>query len=203
MVTHFTDECMHNYNGYPSHWQRWFHSSIAGTMATDSFSNLGDSWRQLFSAVKHDTGTVAKYHYYIENTSKRLFHDSNKDNMIRDLERVMELLFNWRNAYTYKYKHNFDTYTETEMPFDEIFATGYTERCHFEHFQCSQRLNFVKMTTHYSDVTISAMASQSPCGSIVCSTVCSGKDQRKHQSSASVVTRKIFSFDDVIMIFFM
>ena len=39
--------------------------------------------------------------------------------------------------------------------------------------------------------------------SIVCSTVCSGADQRKHQSSASLafvrpVTRKVFSFDDAI-----
>ena len=54
--------------------------------------------------------------------------------------------------------------------------------------------------------------------SMVCSTICSGANQRKHQSSASLafvwgihrwpvnspqkgpVTRKLFSFDDVIMI---
>ena len=64
---------------------------------------------------------------------------------------------------------------------------------------------------------MSAMASQTTGVSIVCSTVCSGADQRKHQSSASLafargihrlsvdshhkgpVTRKMFPFDDVIM----
>ena len=71
---------------------------------------------------------------------------------------------------------------------------------------------------HYCDVIMSAMASQITNVSIVCSTVNSGADQRKHQSSASLafvrgihrwlvdsphngqVTRKIFPFDDVIMI---
>ena len=64
---------------------------------------------------------------------------------------------------------------------------------------------------------MNAMASQIPGILIVYSTVCSGADQRKHQSSASLafargihrwpvnsphkgpVTRKMFSFDDVIM----
>ena len=62
-----------------------------------------------------------------------------------------------------------------------------------------------------------AMASQITRSSIVCTTVCSDTDQRKHQSSASLafvrgirrwpmnslhkvpVTRKMFPFDDVIM----
>ena len=39
---------------------------------------------------------------------------------------------------------------------------------------------------HYSDVIMSAMASQITGVSIVCSTVCSGAGQRKHQSSASL-----------------
>ena len=39
---------------------------------------------------------------------------------------------------------------------------------------------------HYSDVTMSVMASQITGASIVCSTVCSGADQRKHQSFASL-----------------
>ena len=49
-----------------------------------------------------------------------------------------------------------------------------------------------------------AMASQITSLTIVYSTVYSGVDQRKHQSSASLakwpVTRKMFLFDDVIMI---
>ena len=66
------------------------------------------------------------------------------------------------------------------------------------------------------DVIMSAMASQNTSPTSV-STVCSGADQRKHQSSASLafvrgihrwpvnsphigpVTRKMFPFDDVIM----
>ena len=70
---------------------------------------------------------------------------------------------------------------------------------------------------HYSDVIIGAMASQINSLTIVYSTVFSGADQRKHQSSASLafvwgihrwsvnsphkwpVTRKMSPFDDVIM----
>ena len=72
-------------------------------------------------------------------------------------------------------------------------------------------------SVHYSDVIVSATASQITSVSIVCSLVCSGADQRKHQSPASLafvrgihrwllvsgqkgpVTRKVFLFDDVIM----
>ena len=71
--------------------------------------------------------------------------------------------------------------------------------------------------THHSDVIMRAMASQI---TAVCSSVCSGADQRIAQSSASLalvrgipmwpvdspqgtVTRKIFPFDDVIMCFLM
>ena len=70
---------------------------------------------------------------------------------------------------------------------------------------------------HYSDVTMSTIASQITSLTIVYSTVYSGADERKHQSSASLafvrgfhrgpvnsphkgpVTRKMFPFDDVIM----
>ena len=72
--------------------------------------------------------------------------------------------------------------------------------------------------SHYSDVILSAIASQITDVSIVYSNVCSGADQRKQQSSASLafvrgihrwpvnsphkgpVTRKLFPFDDVIML---
>ena len=70
---------------------------------------------------------------------------------------------------------------------------------------------------HYGDVTMGMIASQITSLTIVYSTVYSGTDQRKHQSSASLafvwgihrgpvnsphkwpVTRKMFPFDDVIM----
>ena len=71
---------------------------------------------------------------------------------------------------------------------------------------------------HYNDVMMSTMASQITSITIVYSTVYSDADQRKHQSSASLafvlgihrgpvnsqhkwpVTRKMFPFDDVIMV---
>ena len=70
---------------------------------------------------------------------------------------------------------------------------------------------------HYNDVIMNKIASQITSLTIVYSTVYSGADQRKHQSSASLafvrrihrgpvnsphkgpVTRKMFPFDDVIM----
>ena len=72
--------------------------------------------------------------------------------------------------------------------------------------------------SNYIDVIMSAMASQITSLTIVYSTVYSGADQRKHQNSASLafvrgihrwpvnsphkgpVTRKMFPFDDVIML---
>ena len=71
---------------------------------------------------------------------------------------------------------------------------------------------------HYDDVIMTTMASHITSLTIVYSTVYSGADQRKHQSSASLafvrgihrgpvnsphkrpVTRKTFPFDDVIMV---
>ena len=72
--------------------------------------------------------------------------------------------------------------------------------------------------SHCNDFIMTTMAAQITSVSIVCSAVCSGADQRKHQSSASLafvrgihrwpvnsphkwpVTRKMFPFDDVIML---
>ena len=71
---------------------------------------------------------------------------------------------------------------------------------------------------HYSDVIMSAMASQITSVPIVYSTVCSGADKRTHRSPASLafvrgihrwpvnsthkgpVTRKMFPFNDIIML---
>ena len=73
-------------------------------------------------------------------------------------------------------------------------------------------------SNHYHDVIMGAIASQIASLTIVCSIVYSDADQRKHQSSASLafvraihrgpvnsppkwpVTRKMFPFDDVIMV---
>ena len=71
---------------------------------------------------------------------------------------------------------------------------------------------------HYNDVVMSLMASQITSLATVYSTVYSGVDQKEHQSSASLafvggihrspvnsphkgpVTRKMFPFDDIIMV---
>ena len=76
---------------------------------------------------------------------------------------------------------------------------------------------FISNMQHYDDVIMSTIASQITSLTIVYSTVYSGADQSKHQSSASLafvwgihrgpvnsphkwpVTRKMFPFDDVIM----
>ena len=78
-------------------------------------------------------------------------------------------------------------------------------------------LGLVQLVYHYNDVKIGAMASQITSLTNVYSTVYTGTDQRKHQSSASLafvrgihrwpvnsphkwpVARKMFPFDDVIM----
>ena len=81
----------------------------------------------------------------------------------------------------------------------------------------NEKSNFNQNSVHYSDVIIGAMAFQIASLTIVYSTIYSGADQRKYQSSASLafvrgihrwsvnsphkepVTRKMFPSDDVIM----
>ena len=82
---------------------------------------------------------------------------------------------------------------------------------------CFQGSSLIDIPNHYNDVTMTATASLITSLTIVCSTVYSSADQRKHQSSASLafvrgihgrpvnsphkwpVTRKMSPFDDVIM----
>ena len=86
---------------------------------------------------------------------------------------------------------------------------------HMQEGSCFRPLN--EGGQHYGDVTMGAITSQITSLMIVYSTVYSGADQSKHQSSASLafvweihrgpgnfphkwpVTRKMFPFDDVIM----
>ena len=93
--------------------------------------------------------------------------------------------------------------------------------CIFERSYASEEFMIKRIwpLTHYSDVIMSVMASQITNVSIVCSTVCSSTDQWKQESYASLafvsgihhrwpiyfphkgpVIRKIFPFDNVIMI---
>ena len=88
----------------------------------------------------------------------------------------------------------------------------------FDIFQCFEHFEWHRFWWSYGDFIISVIASQITSLTIVCLTVYSGADQRKHQSSASLafvwgihrwpvnsphkgpVTRKLFPFDYVIMI---
>ena len=78
----------------------------------------------------------------------------------------------------------------------------------------------LKILSHYTDVTMSAMASQITRVSIVCPIVCSGTGQRSHQTSASLPfvrgihrspvdaphngtgTRKMFSWKTIRTLYF-
>ena len=86
-------------------------------------------------------------------------------------------------------------------------------------YMCMTEVTNPNSWIHYSDVKIAAMASQITSLTIVYSTVYSGADQRKHHRSASLafvrgihrwpvnsphkwpVTRKMFPFDNVIMLY--
>ena len=103
----------------------------------------------------------------------------------------------------------------TSLSFFIVWRRQCYEYCNYSsHFYWPECMCF-----HYSDVKRSAMVSQIIGVSIVCSAICSGADQRKHQSSASLafvrrihrwpvdshqkgaVTQMMFPFDDVIMCF--
>ena len=95
-----------------------------------------------------------------------------------------------------------------------------TRTCSWIYASATQSPQFLPAVhvMHYRDVIISTLASQITGISIVYSTVCTDADQRKYQSSASLVfvrwihrrpvnsphkgpvTRKIFQFDDVSMV---
>ena len=95
---------------------------------------------------------------------------------------------------------------------NEAWDTGNIKQKNKTRNGCNDALN-----THYCDVIVGTMASQITSLNIVYSTVYSGTDQRKHQSSTPLafvrgihrgsvnsphkgpVTRKMLPFDDVIM----
>ena len=98
--------------------------------------------------------------------------------------------------------------------------TRFDELSPYQHKQTRQknpRLHDELEWDHYSDVTMSGMASEITGISTVCPTVCSGAHQRQHQSSASLpfvrgihrwpmdsphtgpISQNLFPFDNVIM----
>ena len=113
--------------------------------------------------------------------------------------------------------------TRKMFPFDDVIMIAYSYFWYlavmlWTWMEFTKTNSQISLAKQYSHVITSTMASQIASISIVCSTVCSGADQRKHQSSASLafvrrihrwpvdsshkdpVTRKIIPFDDVIMI---
>ena len=85
----------------------------------------------------------------------------------------------------YSSENNFTVYALAVILFNEfenynlkIFTTSPWGQCVEDWIHDS--------SNHYSDVIMSAVASQITGVSIVCSTVCPGAHQRKHQSSASL-----------------
>ena len=124
------------------------------------------------------------------------------------------------SSYKYRNFHYKDkTVWRPSYLYNENFHTGKDGTCTvfiLKRYRIKRDLCFER-PLHYSDVIMSAMASQITSLTIVYSTVYSGADQRKHQSSASLafvrgihrwpvnsphkgpVTWKMFPFDDVIM----
>ena len=105
-----------------------------------------------------------------------------------------------------------------ECAFDSTITNKLSQVIFFELIETLRKyLGVAKDNHHHDDVIMRSMASQITSLTIIYSTVYSGTDQRKHQSSASLafvqgihrgpvnsphkwpVTRKMFPFDDVIM----
>ena len=135
--------------------------------------------------------------------------------------------------FSYSYV-NSSWWTENQIPYSASFHSEYVNEvgklnidvAHIHiirfktmvpDFKQAQCFKTVELCVHYSDAIVGAMASQITSLIIAYSTVYSGADQRKHQSSAPLafvwgihrwpvnsphkwpVTRKMFPFDDVIM----
>ena len=109
----------------------------------------------------------------------------------------------------------YQTWTHIRHPIAHPWAMGCLLWLFWRKWLCR-----IEVRHHYNDVIMGAMASQITSLTIVLSTVYSDADQRKHQSSASLafvrgihrgpvnsphkgpVTRKMFPFDDVMMMYF-
>ena len=121
-------------------------------------------------------------------------------------------------------QNTFSEMAVSELPNNSSVCATTTKIIYAIRYSCLYKVSFVEGTEtswdwpHYYDVIMGAVASQITSLKIVHSTVYSDADQRKHQSSASLafvrgihrwpvnsphkwpVTRKMFPFDDVIMI---
>ena len=77
------------------------------------------------------------------------------------------------------------TYAKTNVT--NISKKKFSQMCYYDKQPYSvMAYHLISIEYHCSDVIMSVMASQITDISIICSTVCSGVDQRRHQSSASL-----------------
>ena len=130
---------------------------------------------------------------------------------------------NWISPY-FRSKHQKSWWQWTEK-WNRLSTQGRADRAGFELTVwlpavitiCLESDLMIHLSLHYTHVIMDTMTSQITSLTIVYSTVYSGADQRKHQSSASMtfvrgihrwpvnsphrepVRRKMFPFDDVIM----
>ena len=72
------------------------------------------------------------------------------------------------------------------MPRDELPCVNLSHHWKWRNFLSQTECHISSGAIHYGDVIMGAMASQITSHMIVCTTVNSGADQRKHQSSASL-----------------
>ena len=160
------------------------------------------------------------------NYAFRFFHDIKDDLFLRqELSRIQGFKdslrpFWMKYSRPYKWYRTMDCQRNLEGSISNIVRADSLAPSDTKHAKTSAGAVMTKVwSVHYSDVIISAGATQATGVSIVYSTVCSGADQRKHQSSTSLafmwgiqrwpvnslhkgqVTREVFPFDDVIMIY--
>ena len=151
--------------------------------------------RTNFMNLHHNAETLWKYNSYMnQNTNSQMNKQASWKHIIRRIKSIPQ-----------------------STP-----GTGVNEVCNSVKDVMLLQLNItthhdIKWTNRYSDVIMSVMASQITSLTIVYSTIHSGADQGKHQSSASLafvwgiyrwpvnslhkgpVTWKMFPFDDIIM----
>ena len=123
---------------------------------------------------------------------------------------MFSLISTWRNCWV---NNRYAGYLRRHRAHYDVTVIKWLKRKH----EFKGKLYQYPKCSHYDDVIMGTIASQITSLTSVYSTVCSGADQSKHQSSASLafvwgihrgpvnspnkwpVTRKMFPFDDVIM----
>ena len=164
-------------------------------------------WSYVFLALNH------RYVNSIWSKSTRTNHATN--NCTQHIPRIVHMIHT--SLYFVAVWHNCSLPVSIRLPLWQwdINPEEYETIYHMDPLNWSVFIS--KQNKHYNDVIMGTIMSQITTLTIVYSTVYSGTDQRKHESSASLafvrgshwgpvnsphkwpVTRKMFPFDDVIM----